>query len=79
MQITMLYFVHNIILFCKTIATLVVTYCSYQQETLHKGPVEVRVEFETGDNIPDKTSDYCLILHDRLFSYNPLTSTIRQS
>lgn len=63
----------------KTTAPVVVTDCSYQQETLHKGPVEVRVEFETGDNIPDKTSAYCLILHDRLFRYNPLTSSIRQS
>lgn len=54
----------------KSIAPLVVIHSSRQKETLNRGPVEVRVEFNTGSNIPVKTSAYCLILHDCVVQYN---------
>lgn len=51
--------------------------CNHQMETIKTGNVDVRIEFETNKNIPDKTSAYCLIIHDRLVNYNPLTNVIR--
>lgn len=62
----------------KTIAPLVGVDCTYQKDTLHKSAVEIRIEFTTNANIPDNTSAYCLILHDKLFQYSPLTKIVRQ-
>jgi hypothetical protein len=42
--------------------------------------VDIRIEFETSVNIPDKTTAYCLILHDRIAKYIPIkniTSLVR--
>lgn len=62
-----------------TDAPLIVIDCSRQKDTLQTSAVEIRIEFETNsNNIPDKTSAYCLILHDRIFSYSPLTKVVRQ-
>lgn len=52
--------------------------CSRQKETLQTGSVVMRIEFETNNNIKKDTTVYCLILHDKLFSYNPLTKIVRQ-
>jgi hypothetical protein len=62
----------------KSTAPLVVIDCSNQHEGLQSGPVEVRIDFETSDNVPANTAAYCLILHDKMFSYNPLTKAVRQ-
>lgn len=62
----------------KTIAPLFVINCSNQKETLQSSSVEIRIEFETGSNIPPDTSAYCLIIHDRMFTYSPLTKAVRQ-
>lgn len=59
------------------IAPIVVIDCSRQNENLKNGAVDIRLEFETSKNIPDNTSAYCLILHDKLVKYNPLTNTVR--
>lgn len=58
-------------------APLVVIDCSRQNETLNAGTVDVRLEFETNENMPNNTSAHCLILHDRIIKYNPLTGSIR--
>lgn len=58
-------------------APLVVIDCSRQNETLKNGAVDIRLEFETSKNIASNTSAYCLIIHDRLVKYNPLTSTVK--
>ncbi|KAJ8969311.1 hypothetical protein NQ314_001812 [Rhamnusium bicolor] len=56
-----------------------ITYdCSHQKESIQSGPIVMRVEFETSENIPKNTSAYCLILHDKLISYNPLTKIVKQ-
>ncbi|XP_057338516.1 uncharacterized protein LOC130676380 [Microplitis mediator] len=52
--------------------------CSKQNESIKSGPVDIRVEFESNDQFPDQTSAYCLILHDRIIEYNPLSSTVRK-
>lgn len=52
--------------------------CSHQKETLQTGSVVMRIEFETNESLKKETSAYCLILHDRIFSYNPLTKIVKQ-
>ena len=61
----------------KTKAPLVVIDCSCQNEVLKSGAVDIRLEFSTNKNIPKDTAAYCLIIHDRLIYYNPLTSLVR--
>jgi hypothetical protein len=53
--------------------------CSSQPETVKTGSVDVRLEWETLENIPAKTSAYCLILHERRVQYKPLTSAVQVS
>lgn len=52
--------------------------CSRQRETLKYGPVDVRVEIEASKPFPKDTYAYCLIVHDTVFEYRPLTSSIRK-
>lgn len=59
-------------------APIAVIDCSHQNEAIKTGPVDVKIEFKTSDNIPNGTSAYCLILHDRIIEYNPLTSEVKK-
>jgi CRISPR/Cas system endoribonuclease Cas6 (RAMP superfamily) len=60
----------------KQIAPVVIIDCSKQKEELRRSPVDIRVEFETKENIPDKTTAYCLILHDRITKYVPIKNIV---
>ncbi|XP_058791045.1 uncharacterized protein LOC131664173 [Phymastichus coffea] len=57
---------------------LIVIDCSKQNESLKSAPVDVRLEFETKTNIPQGTAAYCLILHDRIIQYNPISSDVKK-
>ena len=59
------------------VCPFVVVDCSRQNETLKTGAIDIRLEFETSKNIPANTTAFCLILHDRLVKYNPLTNIVR--
>lgn len=62
----------------KTKAPLIIIDCSRQGEDVLKGgAVDVRIEFETSKAVAANTTAYCLILHDRLIRYNPLSSTVK--
>lgn len=52
--------------------------CSHQKESIETGPIVMRVEFELHEDLKEEISAYCLVLHDKIFSYNPLTKTVRQ-
>lgn len=56
----------------------VVIDCSRQNESIKNATVDVRLEFECTENIPGSTSAYCLILHDRVVEYCPLTNVVRK-
>ena len=58
---------------------LIVIDCSKQNESLKNAPVDVKVELQSKQNFPDNTSVYCLLLHDRLVEYNPITADVRVS
>lgn len=52
--------------------------CSRQNESLKSATVDVRIEFECRDNVPANTTAYCLILHDRVIEYSPLSNVVRK-
>ncbi|XP_073981146.1 uncharacterized protein [Rhodnius prolixus] len=57
---------------------LIVIDCSKQCESIKCGPVDVRLEFESKEMFPPNTTAYCLIIHDRVVEYNPLTGIVRR-
>lgn len=59
-------------------APLFVIDCSRQNDSLKTGPVDVRLEIESSEDIPDNTTAYCLIINDRLFEYRPLSNIVRK-
>jgi len=59
-------------------APLAIINCSRQNELLKTGTLDVRLEFESYENFPARTTAYCLILHDRIVDYSPLSGTVVQ-
>lgn len=53
--------------------------CSRQNESIKYSSVDVKIEFETQDNVAARTTAYCLIIHDNIMQYNPLTSIITKN
>lgn len=62
----------------KNNAPIVVIDCRHQNEAIKSGPVDIKLEFKTSSNIPSQTSAYCLLIHDRIVEYNPLTSEVQK-
>lgn len=62
----------------KERAPLFVIDCSRQNETLKTGSIDVRLEIESSEDIPENTSAYCLIINDRLIEYKPLSNIVRK-
>lgn len=62
----------------STIAPIVVIDCSHQNETIKTGPVDIKMEFKTTLQVSPDTSAYCLLLHDRIIEYNPLTNEVKK-
>ncbi|XP_070526955.1 uncharacterized protein [Cardiocondyla obscurior] len=56
----------------------VIIYCSRQNELVKTTTVDVRLEFECKDNVAPNTTAYCLIIHNRLVQYNPLTNVVHK-
>ena len=62
----------------KNNAPIVVIDCSRQNESVKAGPVDVKLEMKFSSNLNSKTTGYCLLLHDRIVEYNPLTSEVKK-
>lgn len=62
----------------KNDAPIVVIDCRHQNEMVKSGPVDIKLEFKTSSIIPKLTSAYCLLIHDRIVEYNPLTSEVQK-
>lgn len=52
--------------------------CSRQNESIKSATVDVRIEFDCKENVPANTTAYCLILHDRVIEYCPLSNVVRK-
>lgn len=57
---------------------IIVIDVSRQNEMIKGGPIDVKIEFETSKPIDENVNAYCLILHDRLVEYTPLTGFVRR-
>ena len=62
----------------KSIAPIVVIDCSKQNESVKTSAVDIRIELEFEKNVPKGTSAYCLILHDTIVTYTPLTGLVKR-
>ncbi|KYN21467.1 hypothetical protein ALC57_06166 [Trachymyrmex cornetzi] len=52
--------------------------CSRQNESVKSATVDVRIEFDCKENVPANTTAYCLIIHDRVIEYCPLSNVVRK-
>ena len=57
---------------------LIVIDTSHQNEAIKEGIVDIKLEIETGANVPTNTTAYCLVIHDKLFEYNPISNEINK-
>lgn len=60
-------------------APLVVFDCSRQNEAVKNSMVDIRLEIETRQNIPENTRAFCLIIHDNVVQYSPFTSIVTKN
>ncbi|XP_018405663.1 PREDICTED: uncharacterized protein LOC108782012 [Cyphomyrmex costatus] len=56
----------------------VIVDCSRQNESVKSATADERMDFKLKENAPANTTAYCLIIHDRVVEYNPLTSVVRR-
>lgn len=61
-----------------TKAPLIVIDCAKQNESLKSGPVDIRLEFDSNTDFPANTTAYCLIVHDRIVEYHPISGTVKK-
>ncbi|KYQ51410.1 hypothetical protein ALC60_09489 [Trachymyrmex zeteki] len=52
--------------------------CLRQNESVKSATVDVRIEFDCKENVPANTIAYCLIIHDRVIEYSPLSNVVRK-
>lgn len=62
----------------KKTTPLIIFDCLKQNETLKHAPVDVRLEFEMRSDVKAKTSAFCLILHDRVVQYKPISGEVKK-
>lgn len=60
-----------------THAPLVYIDVSRQNESIKSSAIDVKLEFELHANVPDDTRAFCLLIHDRIVEYSPLTNITR--
>lgn len=63
----------------KSQAPIFVIDCRHQNEIVKTGPVDIRLEIKTAKELPPNTSAYCLMLHDRIINYNPLSQLVSRN
>lgn len=63
----------------KANAPIIVIDCSRQNEKLKNSIVDIRIEFQTRENIAANTTAYCLIIHDNIVSYNPYSNIVNRA
>ena len=57
---------------------LIVIDCNKQNEAVKSGAIDVRIEIEADESFPENTTAFCVILHDRIVDYTPLTNVVRR-
>ena len=52
--------------------------CSRQNESIKSITVDVHIEFDCKENVSINTTAYCLIIHDCVIEYCPLSNVVRK-
>lgn len=52
--------------------------CHQNDRLKNSIPVDIRLEIQTSSPVPANTSCYCLIIHDRVVEYTPLSGIVRR-
>ncbi|KAK4885618.1 hypothetical protein RN001_001889 [Aquatica leii] len=52
--------------------------CASQNENLKNSTVDVKLELESNNNFENGMVAYCLIIHDAIVQYNPLTGEVKR-
>lgn len=52
--------------------------CSKHTETIKTGSLDIRIDIQTSQDVPANTSAYCLIIHDALVQYLPLSGIVKK-
>ncbi|XP_050516193.1 uncharacterized protein LOC126891058 [Diabrotica virgifera virgifera] len=60
----------------KTDALFVID-CSKQEESMKASTVDVKLDIEANNGFPDNTKAYCIIIHDCVMEYFPLTEIVK--
>lgn len=50
--------------------------CQKQEEAIQSSTVDVKLEFRSKENFPESTKAYCIIIHDSIFQYKPLSGLV---
>ena len=62
----------------KNSTPLFVIDCSHQKDRPKHGGIDVRLDFEVKNPFPPNTSAHCIIVHDTVYEYQPLSNAIRK-
>ena len=61
----------------KTFPIIIID-CAQQEESLENTPIDVWLEFDAHKNFSSNTATYCLIIHNRIIEYNPVSGEIKK-
>lgn len=59
-------------------SALFVIDCSKQNESLKSTTVDIKLEMECKETFKEDYVAYCLIIHDNIIQYNPLTGIVKK-
>ena len=57
---------------------IIVFDCNFQNDSIKTGSVDVRLEIEISAAVPANTLCHCLIIHDKVVQYSPLTNLVKR-
>jgi hypothetical protein len=55
-------------------APIIIIDCTKQEDAVKVSGVDVRIRFDAEENFPADTTAFCVILHDKVVEYTPLTN-----
>lgn len=60
------------------LAPIIVVDVIHQNEVVNTVPIDIKEELASNQNLPTTTTAYCVLIHDRLLEYTPLTGEMRR-
>ena len=59
-------------------APIIVFDVTHQNESVKSGPIDIRIEIKFHSAIPANTSAYCILIHDKIYQYIPITNYVQK-